>query len=173
LQPSRADVAGEIFEMELRVEGAAAAPILIGVEELRATVGVPFAWTPAVQLSPGDTLLFVKGEGLPAGLELDLATGEIAGVPVRAGEFEVVLQPAGTSGLGSRLHVKITVRDFFPRAERRARFVDAAGERPPGARADATLAGGLWLRGRGFASWSCSRSRHRCPERHACGGGEP
>src|SRR5690606_19397515 len=38
LQPSRADVAGEIFEMELRVEGAAAAPILIGVEELRATV---------------------------------------------------------------------------------------------------------------------------------------
>lgn len=111
ITPSRDGVAGELFELQLLVEAGAGAPGLLGPSRLAAVVGQPFDWTPSVQLAPGDSLAFVTGENLPAGLSLDTATGAITGTPLRTGVFVVTLRPTGAvGGSGAPLVVRIDVR---------------------------------------------------------------
>ncbi|HVJ45085.1 MAG TPA: Ig domain-containing protein [Luteolibacter sp.] len=115
---------GNPFEVTLVIQAAAGTPVISGgiaatmvnggasirapqAETLAAVgrVGEMFSFTLAASESPERYL----ATGLPEGLAINETTGEIAGVPVRPGVFDIPVSAVNAAGEGTTAILKLTV----------------------------------------------------------------
>ncbi|MCL2103861.1 MAG: SUMF1/EgtB/PvdO family nonheme iron enzyme [Kiritimatiellaeota bacterium] len=77
------------------------------------TVGVLFSQVVGINERPAT----FKAKGLPPGLKINAATGEIAGIPTKAGTFPVIVTATNPNKLARQEPLTITIAELSPYAQ--------------------------------------------------------
>ena len=77
------------------------------------TVGVLFSHVVGINERPAT----FKAKGLPPGLKINAATGEIAGIPTKAGTFPVIVTATNPNKLARQEPLTITIAELSPYAQ--------------------------------------------------------
>ncbi|MCL1920137.1 MAG: SUMF1/EgtB/PvdO family nonheme iron enzyme [Kiritimatiellaeota bacterium] len=77
------------------------------------TVGVLYSHVVGINERPAT----FKAKGLPPGLKINSATGEISGIPTKAGTFPVTVTATNPNKLSHALQMDITIADLSPYAQ--------------------------------------------------------
>ncbi len=100
----------EFAPLYIVVYPAEGTPKIISDRQADGQIGSEFSY----QILGTDTPTGFVVNGLPSGLSLDTSSGEISGVPVASGEFEIVVAGSNDNGLGA---TAIVVLKILPRTE--------------------------------------------------------
>ncbi len=74
-------------------------------------IGQPMSWRPTLKGGTQPWLVSILGNSLPAGFQLDSATGVITGTPTQAGNFQFTIEATDANAARVQHFVRTTVRE--------------------------------------------------------------
>jgi len=102
---SNGDGTGNPKELSISIAPAPATPVVTSALSATGRVGLAFSY----KITASETPTSYVALNLPAGLSLDVASGQISGSPIQAGSFKATIRAANAAGLGAAESLALSI----------------------------------------------------------------